>query len=137
MKTGVGDFYNKGSSMRKSFTVCLAACGAWCLILLSMPRLEAGIWNDDKDGSDSASSISVAKGMSRAEMAVLAKLSLLDAVKVAVKEVDGQAVKASLRREHGFLVYEVSVLTSNRGFVGVTIDPGDGKILEVEKGDDD
>ncbi len=62
-----------------------------------------------------------------------AKVSLKEAIDIALKEVPGTAYKAKLKEKKGFLVYKVSVVSPGKGPMEVKIDPGTGKVLEVKE----
>ena len=65
----------------------------------------------------------------------LAKVTLQDAVNVALKEIPGKAVDAELEAENGFLVYEIEIATPDKKITKVYIDAGNAKILSSEKED--
>ena len=62
-----------------------------------------------------------------------AKLSLIEAINLALKEVPGTAYKAKLKEKKGYLVYKVSIVSPKKGAIEVKIDPGTGKVLEVRQ----
>lgn len=63
--------------------------------------------------------------------ALAAKISLKEAIDIALKEVPGTAYKAKLKEKKGFLAYKVTILSSRDGAMEVKVDPGTGKVLEA------
>jgi len=61
-----------------------------------------------------------------------AKVSLKEAIDIALKEVPGTAYKAKLKEKKGFLVYKVTILSPKDGAMEVKIDPGTGRVVEVK-----
>ncbi|MBO3142739.1 PepSY domain-containing protein [Dermatophilus congolensis] len=75
----------------------------------------------------------------QAQLQKLAKISLDQARKIAVKAVPGKVVKAELDEEDGWVVYKVEVRSSQGVETDVIVDAGNGRILaqETDTPDDD
>ena len=73
------------------------------------------------------------EGHSKSEYSSLAKISLEEATKIALKQASGKVVEAALEEEKGFLVYEVEVIGSNKARKEFLIDAGNGQILHVKE----
>ncbi len=70
----------------------------------------------------------------RADLPTLAKISLDDAMKAAQEKVPGTVIGADLKMKQGSLLYAIKIVGANKTIVGVEIDAGDGKVLEVGRG---
>jgi uncharacterized membrane protein YkoI len=79
-------------------------------------------------------SIHPAGKVKRADLPTLAKISLDDAMKAAQAKVPGSVISADLKMKQGSLLYAIKIVGANKTIVGVEIDAGDGKVLEVGKG---
>lgn len=66
-----------------------------------------------------------------------AKLSAIDAVRIANTAYPGQALEAELEDENGFLVWSVTQLSKNGKPVTLMIDAGNGRLLAAEADDDE
>lgn len=58
-------------------------------------------------------------------------ISLEEAVRIALEEVPGRAVKAELETKNGLLIYEVDIVSSY-GDYEVRIDASSGNVIRVE-----
>lgn len=67
------------------------------------------------------------------ELPDLAEINALQAVKTALKKVEGNILKVELENENGFLVYGVEVVTEDKSIVDVKVDAGSGTILTVDR----
>lgn len=79
-------------------------------------------------------SIHPAGKVKRADLPTLAKISLDDAMKAAQAKVPGTVISADLKMKQGSLLYAFKIVGANKAIVGIEIDAGDGKVLEVGKG---
>jgi uncharacterized membrane protein YkoI len=70
----------------------------------------------------------------RADLPTLAKISLDDAMKAAQAKVPGSVISADLKMKQGSLLYAIKIVSANKAIVGIEVDAGDGKVLEVGKG---
>ncbi|MER6014507.1 PepSY domain-containing protein [Streptomyces bluensis] len=90
---------------------------------------------DDRNGGDSGDDNAEDAAEARA-----AKVTAAEAIKAALAEKSGTAVKAELESEDTNLVWEVDVLSSGNTWHTVHVDPGTGKVLgshtEQEDADD-
>lgn len=81
------------------------------------------------------------QGHSKSEYSNLAKISLEEATKIALKQTSGKVIEAALEEEKGSLVYEVEILEANKTKKEFLIDAGSGQVLHVKerehKRDDD
>jgi uncharacterized iron-regulated membrane protein len=77
-------------------------------------------------------SISV-RGKTKADYPDLAKISLTDAVKKAEEKYPGKAVNVALKKEDGYLVYEVKVARADKTLMEVEVDAGTGAVLCAEQ----
>jgi uncharacterized membrane protein YkoI len=66
-----------------------------------------------------------------------AKVSLADAVNIALKDTKGKAFSAKIEDEDGFLVFSVKISTDEDTVVEVKVDPGSGAVLKKEIEDKD
>ncbi|MFB7554292.1 PepSY domain-containing protein [Streptomyces brevispora] len=66
-----------------------------------------------------------------------ARVAAGDAAKAAVRAVPGTVTEAELDDEDGRLVWEIDVYGSDRSWHGVTVDPGNGKVLGKHVDNDD
>ena len=63
----------------------------------------------------------------------LAKIDPYEAVKIALKKVEGKLLKVELENENGFLVYGVEVVTKDKSIMDVKVDAGSGIVLVVDR----
>jgi uncharacterized membrane protein YkoI len=82
-------------------------------------------------------SIAIDRGPKESEFPGLAKLSLSAAVAAAEKSVAGKTIKAELEEDGGFLIYSVEIVGADKNTSEVKVDAGTGKILAVEKDEED
>lgn len=71
-----------------------------------------------------------------ARLAKLAKISPDQAKAAAIAAKQGTATKVELESDDGYVVYEVDI-TAADGSYEVKVDPGNGKVVEIEKEDHD
>ncbi|MEO5970539.1 MAG: PepSY domain-containing protein [Bdellovibrionia bacterium] len=63
----------------------------------------------------------------------LAKVTIQDALNVAMKEVNnGKVIDAELKAENGYLVYEIEIVTPDKKVTRVLVDAGNSKVLSTE-----
>ncbi len=75
------------------------------------------------------------EGTRLTELAPLAKITFADAAKAAEAAVPGSIVKGKLESEDHYLIYSFKIISANKEWSEVSIDAGDAKVLEIEKGD--
>ena len=63
----------------------------------------------------------------------LAKIDPYEAVKTALKKVEGKLLKVELENENGFLVYGVEVVNKEKSIMDVKVDAGSGTVLVVDQ----
>lgn len=63
-------------------------------------------------------------------LAAQAKITIEQAIDIAIKTVPGTVVSAEFDKEHGQLVWEVEVLTDNQQVMELNIDANDGTVLK-------
>jgi uncharacterized membrane protein YkoI len=71
------------------------------------------------------------------ERAALAKIAFQVAFNAAVTAVPGKVIYGELEVEDGNLQYDFQIITPKQKVIDVAIDAGDGKVLNVEEGDDE
>jgi uncharacterized membrane protein YkoI len=71
------------------------------------------------------------------ERAALARINFQVAFNAAVTAVPGKVIYGELEVEDGNLQYDFEIITPNKKVMDVAIDAGDGKVLNVEEGDDE
>lgn len=71
------------------------------------------------------------------ERLALAKISFDDAAQAALKAVPGKVVYGELEVEDGNLQFDFQIITAAGKVMDVSIDAGDGKVLDVDVGDDE
>ena len=69
------------------------------------------------------------------ELASLAKISFAEAVKAAEAAVPGSVVKGKLECDDNYLIYSFKIISVKNELIEVSIDAGNAKVLEIEKGD--
>jgi uncharacterized membrane protein YkoI len=120
----------------KTLVSVIAALG----LLVSVPLASVSAAQKDRaaaEATDSQGSIRV-KGTPKAtERAALAKINFQTAFVAAVKAVPGKVISGDLNVEDGILQYEFEIVTPNKKVMDVSIDAGDGRVLNVEEGDDE
>ena len=60
------------------------------------------------------------------------RISMVEAMNIALEQVPGQVVKIELDTKKGVLVYEVDIITSQGVKYEVVIDVDTGRIIEIE-----
>lgn len=65
-------------------------------------------------------------------------MNLVEAINIALKNVEGKAIKAELEDENGYLIFSVEVLAADKSITDIKIDPSTGQVLkkEIEKEED-
>ena len=63
----------------------------------------------------------------------LAKIDPYEAVKTALKKVEGKLLKVELENENGFLVYGIEVVNKDKSIMDVKVDAGSGIVLVVDR----
>jgi uncharacterized membrane protein YkoI len=63
----------------------------------------------------------------------MAKISMMDALNKAQAKVPGKAVEVELKKEDGYLIYEVEIVRPDRTVMELEVDAGNGAILRTEK----
>ena len=116
------------------FTIfALAGLSIW----IPFSDATAGFWFWDDDEPEVRSSVRVTKNMSNFDALGLAKITLGDAVAIAVAEVKGRALGGGLVEDDGYLFYRVAVVSPDREVFEVSVDPVTGEVLLAEADDDD
>ena len=72
-----------------------------------------------------------------AQLAALAKIDSAQATSAALTQVPGTVLKVELDNENGNLVYSVGIKTASDEIKDVKVDAGNGKVLQVDIGDED
>jgi uncharacterized membrane protein YkoI len=65
------------------------------------------------------------------------RLTLQQAQNIAVQRIPGQVIHVDMDLEHGVLVYEIFILTSQNRVYEVEINANNGNIIKVEQEDFD
>ncbi len=60
------------------------------------------------------------------------RISIEEAMNIALSQVQGEIVKVELEHEKGILVYEVDIVTAQGVKYEVTVDANNGTVLEVK-----
>ena len=68
-------------------------------------------------------------------MANMAKLAASDAISIATKAVPGKVAELQLDEENGYLIWEVTELTSDGREIQLKVDAGNGRLLAAKVGD--
>jgi len=94
--------------------------------------------NEKVDGNEKTVVSSIKIPSEQKQLAGLSKISLVDAINFALKNVKGNAIKAELDDEDGYLMYSVEV-ADNKNTIELKIDPSNGKVLkkEIQKDDEE
>ncbi len=104
--------------------------------LLALAPLTASANQKEKDSAPLGSIRP--KGKPKAtERAALAKISFQDAYAAAVAAVPGQVTYGELEVEDGNLQYDFEIITPSKKVIDVSIDAGNGRVLDVDEGDDE
>jgi len=120
----------------KTLVSVIAALG----LLVSVPLVSVSAAQKERSAqetSDSQGSIRIKGKTKAAERAALAKIDFQTAVNAAVKAVPGKVIYGELDVEDGILQYEFEIVTPNQKVMEVAIDAGDGRVFNVEEGDDE
>jgi uncharacterized membrane protein YkoI len=116
----------------KTFTSVFAALGLFMLI----PCVAVSAAQKEKDTAPRGSIRP--KGKPNAtERAALAKISFQDACGAAVTAVPGQVTYGELEVEDGNLQYDFEIITPDKKVMDVSIDAGNGRVLDVDEGDNE
>ncbi len=73
----------------------------------------------------------------KSDFPALARISIVDAMRVAQQKVPGTIIEAELEGKDKHLVYEIEIVTEDRTIRKVIVDAGNGTILKVKKGQDE
>ncbi len=121
--------------MKKTFLWAIFALSVGCFIAAQSGLLfaEKGEKGDVREESIEGST---AVPSEEAQLASLAKVSLVEAIQAAVKNTPGKAISAELEEDDGYLVYSVDVVTGDK-VMEVKVDAGDKKILKTEVQNED
>ncbi len=111
--------------MKKFTTICLITLLCATTILLA----------DKNNDRDRNGSIKIPSKSKAADLPDLAKITLTEAVEIALKEVPGSPLKVSLVKDDGYLVYELIIVSTNKELKEVEVDTGNGEILEIGQAD--
>lgn len=60
------------------------------------------------------------------------RISIVEAMNIALEQVPGQVVKAELDHEKGMLVYEIDIVTAQNVKYEVVVDANNGSVIEVK-----
>ncbi|HLR69289.1 PepSY domain-containing protein [Virgibacillus alimentarius] len=60
------------------------------------------------------------------------RVSIEEAMNIALEQVPGQVVKIELEQEHGILVYEVDIITAQGAKYKVEVDVNTGGVVNIE-----
>jgi uncharacterized membrane protein YkoI len=71
--------------------------------------------------------------LKKKQFAQAAKISLKEAIDVALEKQKGKAISAELENEDGFLVYDISVATADGKEIDVYVDAGNKAILGMHE----
>lgn len=69
----------------------------------------------------------------KTEMAAAAKVTIDQALKIALEKVSGKVIEAELETKHNKLVWEVEVVTSDKKVMEVHINADTGAVIDVEE----
>lgn len=72
-------------------------------------------------------------GHTKAEYPALAKVSCMEAIKVATDLISGKVIECKLEDEDGFLVYGVEIMSKDNTMIEVQVDAGSGRALASEE----
>ncbi len=90
----------------------------------------------DKQGISIISSVkfpsSGKKDEKEVQMADLAKLSLIEAINIALTNAPGKALKARLEVKNGYLIYSIEVIAIDKSMIDLKIDPVNGQVVKKE-----
>ena len=74
---------------------------------------------------------SIEMGLFEDEDAVIdrVKISIVEAIEIAKKKIDGYVIEAELEKEDGYLVWEIEFLDKNKKKHKIHVDPVTGEVL--------
>ncbi|UOD35373.1 PepSY domain-containing protein [Deferribacteraceae bacterium V6Fe1] len=114
--------------MKKALTAILVA-GALVVGAGSLKSAKA----DSEDGKTLNGTIKISR-VQESDYPFMANISMAEAIQYAKKSNSGgKILKAELEEENGFLVYDVEVVQKNGDTVKLSIDAGNGKVLNIKK----
>jgi len=92
---------------------------------------------EPKEGSEPGDepihgTIAVARKTPESDYAGMAKIGLNEALQTSLKRVHGTPIRAELKEDDGFLVWEVDIVTKGKQVKEVSLDAGTGKELSLE-----
>ena len=115
------------------------------LLTLSLLLLSSSVvWLDAAGKEKGAKEQPVARGSIRVkgqpsavERAALAKISFQDALAAAAAAYPGKVISGELSVEDGNLQYDFEVIGAGKKVMDVSIDAGNGKVLDIDESDED
>lgn len=66
-------------------------------------------------------------------MAMSAKITIDEAIKTALENFPGKVIEAELEKKHGKTVWDVEILTADRGIMEIHIDAASGSVIMTEE----
>ena len=121
--------------------ILLSCLAAICfLALVSVSAVSAASKEKEKSFPEKApvrGSIRVKGKPNALERAALAKISFQDAMNAAVAAVPGKVISGDLAVDEGNLEYDFEIIDAKKKLMAVSIDAGNGKVLDVDEGDID
>ena len=117
--------------------VCLLAVSL--LLLSSSVSLlyAAGREKGAKEQPVARGSIRPKGHLSSVERAALAKISFQEALAAAVAAYPGQVISGELGVADGNLQYDFEIIGADKKVMDVSIDAGNGKVLDIDESDED
>jgi uncharacterized membrane protein YkoI len=97
---------------------------------------EANEANESKEGKKGEEAEDKVEGAESERLKSLARIAPEQAQAAALAQVPGTVKKVELENEDGNVVYGVEIKTAN-GEIDVKVDAGDGRVLHVEKDEED
>jgi uncharacterized membrane protein YkoI len=76
--------------------------------------------------------IAVNKSIPKSDFPDLAKITIVEAINLAAKEIPGKVTEADLEKDDGFLIYKIKVTSPNGRITELKMDAGNGKVLQKE-----
>src|SRR5882724_1685170 len=115
----------------KKFLSCLAAV---CLLALVSENSVSAASKEKTfpEKPPARSSIRIKGKPNALERAALAKISFQDAMSAAVTAVPGKVISGELDVDEGNLEYDFEIIDSEKKVMDVSIDAGNGKVLDVD-----
>jgi len=118
-------------------TIGLLALGLFVLslslVLASASAREQGA----RDQAGTRASIRVKGKPSAVERAALAKISFQEALAAAVAAYPGKVISGELGVEDGNLQYDFEIIGADKKVMDISIDAGNGKVLDIDESDED